>query len=57
LVALGQPRYAVGKDPFAAFSGQEIQYSDDVKSYATVELADDYTAPIVLIFARLASHS
>ena len=43
-----------GKNPFAAFSGQGVQYTDDVGSYATVEPADDYTIPTVLIFARLA---
>ncbi|HSY17311.1 MAG TPA: glycoside hydrolase family 9 protein [Candidatus Acidoferrales bacterium] len=44
-----------GKNPFAAFSGQGVQYNDDVGSYATSEPADDYTIPTVLIFARLAS--
>jgi hypothetical protein len=42
-----------GKNPFAAFSGQGVQYTDDVGSYSTVEPADDYTVPTVLIFARL----
>jgi endoglucanase len=44
-----------GKNPFAAFSGQGVQYTDDVSSWATAEPADDYTVPTVLIFARLAS--
>jgi len=44
-----------GKNPYAAFSGQGVQYTDDVGSWATVEPADDYTAPTVLIFARLAA--
>ena len=44
-----------GKNPFAAFSGQGVQYTDDVGSWATVEPADDYTVPTVLIFARLLS--
>ena len=43
-----------GKNPFTAFSGQKVQYTDDVGSWATVEPADDYTVPTVLIFARLA---
>jgi hypothetical protein len=42
-------------NPFATFSGQGVQYIDDVGSWATVEPADDYTIPTVLIFARLAS--
>jgi len=42
-----------GKNPFATFSGEGVQYTDDVGSYATVEPADDYTVPTVLIFARL----
>jgi len=42
-----------GRNPFAAFSGQGVQYTDDVGSYETVEPADDYTVPTVLIFARL----
>ena len=44
-----------GKNPFAVFSGQGAQYTDDVSSWATVEPADDYTVPTALIFARLAS--
>ena len=44
-----------GKNPFAVFSGQGVQYTDDVGSYATSEPADDYTVPTVLIFARLAA--
>lgn len=44
-----------GKNPFAPFSGNGVQYTDDVSSWATVEPADDYTIPTVLIFARLAS--
>ena len=43
-----------GKNPFAAYSGQGVQYTDDVGNYATSEPADDYTVPTVLIFARLA---
>ena len=41
-----------GTDPFAPFNGKGVQYTDDVSSWATVEPADDYTAPTVLIFAR-----
>jgi hypothetical protein len=44
-----------GKNPFAPFSGNGVQYIDDVSSWATVEPADDYTIPTVLIFARLAN--
>jgi hypothetical protein len=44
-----------GKNPFAPFSGNGVQYTDDVSSWATVEPADDYTIPTVLIFARLAN--
>jgi hypothetical protein len=44
-----------GKNPFAAFSGQGVQYTDDVGSYETVEPADDYTVPTVLIFSRLSA--
>ena len=44
-----------GKNPFAAFFGQGVQYIDDVGSWATVEPADDYAIPTVLIFARLAN--
>ncbi len=43
-----------GKNPFAPFNGNGVQYTDDVSSWATVEPADDYTVPTVLIFARLA---
>ena len=42
-----------GSNPFAAFSGQAVQYTDDAGSWATVEPADDYTVPTVLIFAAL----
>jgi hypothetical protein len=41
-------------DPFAPFNGNGVYYTDDVGSWATVEPADDYTVPTVLIFARLA---
>ncbi|HUB87057.1 MAG TPA: glycoside hydrolase family 9 protein [Verrucomicrobiae bacterium] len=44
-----------GKNPYAVFSGQGVQFTDDVGSWATVEPADDYTAPTILIFARLAA--
>jgi hypothetical protein len=44
-----------GNDPFAAFNGNGVYYMDDVGSWATVEPADDYTVPTVLIFARLSS--
>jgi hypothetical protein len=40
-------------NPYAPFSGQGVQYIDDVSSWATVESADDYTVPTALIFARL----
>jgi len=43
-----------GKNPLAAVSGNGVQYPDDVSSWATVEPADDYIVPKVLIFARLA---
>jgi endoglucanase len=43
-----------GKNRYAAYSGQGVQYTDDVGSWATVEPADDYTVPTVMIFARLA---
>jgi hypothetical protein len=43
-----------GKNPFAPFSGNGVQYTDDVSSWATVESADDYTIPTILIFARRA---
>jgi endoglucanase len=46
-----------GGNPFAPFNGNGVQYTDDVGSYATVEPADDYAIPTVLIFARLASHN
>jgi hypothetical protein len=44
-----------GKNPFAPFDGNGVQYTDDVGSWATVEPADDYAVPTILIFARLAS--
>jgi endoglucanase len=43
-----------GRDPFPPFSANGVHYTDDVGSYETVEPADDYTVPTVLIFARLA---
>jgi hypothetical protein len=43
-----------GENPYAPFNGAGVQYTDDVSSWATVEPADDYTVPTVLIFARLA---
>jgi hypothetical protein len=43
-----------GKNPFAPFDGNGVQYTDDVGSWATVEPADDYTVPTILVFARLA---
>ena len=54
-MARARLRGPVEKNPFAAFSGQGVQYTDDVGSYATSEPADDYTVPTVLIFARLAA--
>lgn len=45
-----------GGNPFAAFTGQGVQYTDDAGSWATVEPADDYTVPTVLVFANLSSH-
>lgn len=44
-----------GKDPFAPFNGRNVQYTDDVSSWVTVEPAIDYTIPTALIFARRAS--
>ena len=44
-----------GKDPYAPFNGNKVQYVDDVGSWATVEPADDYTIPTALLFARFAS--
>jgi len=43
-----------GRNPFTPFNGSGVQYTDDVGSWATVEPADDYTVPTVLIFARRA---
>ena len=44
-----------GKNPFGAFNGNGVQYTDDVGCYQCVEPADDYTVLTVLIFARWAS--
>lgn len=43
-----------GKNPFAPFNTGNVQYTDDVSSWATVEPAIDYTIPATLIFARRA---
>jgi hypothetical protein len=40
-----------GQDPFAPFNGSQVQYVDDVGSWATVEPAIDYTIPSALVFA------
>lgn len=42
-----------GKDPFAPFNGNGVQYTDDVGSWATVEPANDYTISTALVFGRL----
>ena len=40
-----------GGNPFAAFNGHGAHYEDNVTAWPTVEPADDYTAPTIVLFA------